>query len=372
MSVRFVHIADTHLGAGGFGNKLSENGINQREEDICAAFTSAIDQIIEIRPDFVIHAGDLFHMVRPTNRIINLAIKEILRMTTRGIPAVIISGNHDAPKQRSVGHVLSIFENLQDVYPIFRSRYETLELAGVNICCLPHCLTPEILHEQFEHIRPDPSGLNVLVAHGVAAGIERFSMAELSEEEIPSSILGAGFNYVALGHYHKYTEVQDKVYYAGSTERLTFGEIGEEKGFLEVEIPDLKATFHPVPTRDMIELTTIDSRGMDYDTLEKAINENISSRDFQDKIARLKILNLTEALYNNLPVRDIKSLTSSAFFFKLIAEREEAGKVYLEEGLKFGRLFDEFKAYLEKRPVPNLDREKLLELAEKYLQLYEE
>lgn len=372
MSIRFIHIADSHLGAGGFGNKLSENGINQREEDICRVFTSAIDQIIKLKPDFVVHAGDLFHAVRPTNRILNFAIKEILRLTNIGIPFIVISGNHDAPKQRSVGHVLSILENLQGVYPIFRSRYEIIKLKYANICCLPHCLTPEIMHEQFDFIRPDPSELNILVAHGVAAGIKQFSMAELSEEEIPSSILAGGFNYVALGHYHKYTHVQEEVFYAGSTERLSFAEIGEEKGFLEVEIPDLKIRFHPVPTREMIELKTLDTKGMDYETLEKAINENLSSRNLQDKIVRLKILNLTDALYNNLPVRNIKNLTSSAFFFKLIAEREEAAKVYLEEGLKFGRLFDEFKAYLEKRPIPNLDRGRLLKIAEKYLRQIEE
>ncbi|MBD3218633.1 MAG: exonuclease SbcCD subunit D, partial [candidate division Zixibacteria bacterium] len=128
MSVRFIHMADTHLGAGGFGNRLSPNGINQREEDICRAFTRAVDKTIELEPDFVIHAGDLFHMVRPTNRIINFAIKEIIRLTHVGIPVVIISGNHDAPKQRSVGHVLSIFENLKDVFPIFKSKYEVVKL----------------------------------------------------------------------------------------------------------------------------------------------------------------------------------------------------------------------------------------------------
>ena len=111
---------------------------------------------------------------------------------------------------------------------------------------------------------------------------------------------------------------------------------------------------------------------MDYGTLERAINESLSSADLTDKIVRLRILNLTEALYNNLPVRDIKALTSQAFFFKLIAEREEAGQIYIEEGLKFGRLFEEFKAYLENRPVPNLERERLLEIAEKYLRQADE
>jgi len=367
MSIRFAHIADTHLGAGGFGNKLSENGINRREEDICKAFTYTIDQIIELRPDFVIHAGDLFHMVRPTNRIINFAIQEVLKLTGAGIPIVIISGNHDAPKQRSVGHVLSIFENLPDVYTVFRSRFETIKLMGTAIGCLPHCITPEVLQDQFQHVRADNnSDINILVAHGVAAGIDKFSMAELSEEEIPSSIFQIGFDYVALGHYHKYTEVENRVFYAGSTERLSFGEIEEEKGFLEIELPDFKAEFHKVPARGMLQLDTVDAKGLDFDQLEETINTTLSSASLDDKIVRFKIINLPEAHYNNLPVRDIKARTSSAFFFKLIAEREGEKMVHLDEGVKFGRLLDEFSAYLENRKLEGMKREELVRLAEHY------
>jgi len=366
MSVRFIHMADTHLGAGGFGNKLSENGVNQREEDICNAFSYMIDKIIELRPDFVIHAGDLFHMVRPTNRIIDFAFKELIRLTGAGISIVVISGNHDAPRQRSVGHVLSIIENLPDVYPVFRNKYEVIDFGDVSIGCLPHCLTPEILREQMDNIRPLNSRINILVAHGVAAGIDKFSMAELSEEEIPSSIFQSGFHYTALGHYHKYTRVERNVCYSGSTERLSFGELGEEKGFLEVTLPDLKITFHPVPTRDMIQLDTIDAKNMDYDQLEQKINENLSSQDLEDKIVRMKIINLSEPLYGNLPVKDIRAKTSQAFYFKLQAEREGIKSVELGERMRFGRLLDEFKAFVEKRPIANLEREELIRLAKKY------
>jgi exonuclease SbcD len=372
MSVRFIHIADTHLGAGGFGNKLSANGINQREEDVCRAFSYAVDKIIELKPDFVIHAGDLFHMVRPTNRIINFAIVELLRLTNSGIPVVIISGNHDAPRQRSVGHVLAIFENLPGVHPVFRSRYEVLRIRDVAIGCLPHCLTPEILQEQFESIRPGQAGTNILVAHGVAAGIEKFSMAELSEEEIPSSVFKSGFDYVALGHYHKYTEVEKNVFYSGSTERLSFGELGEEKGFLEVELPDLRLNFHPIPTRGMLQLDTIDAKDMDYEQLADRIEEALTAQVLDDKIVRLKIINLSETLYANLPIKDIRAVTSQAFYFKLLAEREGLKRIDLEEGMKFGRLLDEFKAYLEKRPSPNLNRAELVRLAEEYFGRVEE
>ena len=79
--MKIIHISDTHLGAAGFSRKLSPSGLNQREEDFCNSFIAAVDKIIQLKPDIVLHSGDFFHSVRPTNRIINLALKQILRIT---------------------------------------------------------------------------------------------------------------------------------------------------------------------------------------------------------------------------------------------------------------------------------------------------
>jgi DNA repair exonuclease SbcCD nuclease subunit len=70
----------------------------------------------------------------------------------------------------------------------------------------------------------------------VVAGIPEFSMGELSEQEIPTSYFDLGFDYVALGHYHRHCQVAPVVVYAGSTERLSLSELGQEKGFVEVKI----------------------------------------------------------------------------------------------------------------------------------------
>lgn len=366
MSVRIAHIADTHLGAGGFGNKLSESGINRREEDVCNAFSYCIDRILEMKPDLVIHAGDLFHTVRPSNRIINFAIREILKLSRAEIPVVIISGNHDAPRQRSVGHVLSIFENLPGVYPVFRSKFESLRFGPVALGCLPHCLTTDILHQEIEKAHPGDAEVNILIAHGVVSGIEQFSMAELSEEEIPSSVFERGFDYVALGHYHRYTQVDDNVYYAGSTERLSFGELGEKKGFLEVVLPEREVMFHRIPAREMIELEKIDSAGLDYDQLKQVVESRFDDVDLKDKIVRLKIYNLPEVLYRNLPVKDIRQKSSEAFYFKLVTEREEVEQYELAKDVKFSHVLDEFRSYLSSRPVEKLDKDRLLEMAQKY------
>ena len=94
-----------------------------------------MDQIIDLKPDFVLHCGDLFHTVRPTNRIINFAIRQILRVVGAQIPMVIISGNHDTPKQRTVGSVFSFFEVLSSLLQIVSRHWPPCEPSSL----LPTC-----------------------------------------------------------------------------------------------------------------------------------------------------------------------------------------------------------------------------------------
>ena len=400
--MRFVHISDTHLGASGFSRKLSPSGYNQREEDICNSFQAAIDQIISLKPDFVLHSGDLFHTVRPTNRIINFAIRQILRIVNLQIPMVIISGNHDTPKQRAVGSVFSFFEVLSPyLHLIYRNQYEPIKLNQATIHAIPHCLNQEDFGREMARIKIDrrPStslrtspqsavrsqnkNLNILMLHGVVAGIPEFSMGELAEQEIPSSYLEMPFDYVALGHYHRFCEINPRAYYAGSTERLSMAELGQEKGFVEIQLnpdseerppsavrrpPQIKITFHKVPEREMIELSSIDAKNMDQEQVLRQIEDRIGTIDISEKIVRLKVNEIPEHIYNSLDFRKIAEIKSKAFYFDLRLERpKDKGEKGQPSTTSIGKLNIEFQQYLNQVPIENLNKDKLMELGLKYL-----
>ena len=72
--MRIIHFSDTHLGHGDYSAIDQETGLNQREVDIYNVFREIIDYILESKPDLVIHAGDLFDMVRPSNKAISEAL----------------------------------------------------------------------------------------------------------------------------------------------------------------------------------------------------------------------------------------------------------------------------------------------------------
>ena len=73
--MKIVHFSDTHLGFNDL-DVINEDNINQREADFYKAFSQVVEQIKEIKPDYIIHTGDLFHRTSPSNRAITFALEQ--------------------------------------------------------------------------------------------------------------------------------------------------------------------------------------------------------------------------------------------------------------------------------------------------------
>jgi len=144
--MKILHMADTHLGYSAY-RKLTNDGTNQREIDIYDSFTQCIDYAIKSNPDLIIHAGDLFDSVRPTNRAITAALHQIIRLSKENIPFVVISGNHETPRLKETGSIFRIFEHLDNVFPIYNTTDITIpfNIKGKKLIihAVPHCQTKE-------------------------------------------------------------------------------------------------------------------------------------------------------------------------------------------------------------------------------------
>src|ERR1044072_8074904 len=97
--MKLAHISDTHLGYFAYG-KTSQGKLNQREVDVVGTFKKCLDSILERDPDIVVHSGDFFHVVRPSNYSLIAAYKLLSAFQAKrmGRPFVIIGGNHDTPQ----------------------------------------------------------------------------------------------------------------------------------------------------------------------------------------------------------------------------------------------------------------------------------
>lgn len=360
--MKLLHVSDTHVGFANY-SRMTPEGLNQREQDFFDAFRRAVDLAIARRVDVVLHSGDLFDSVRPTNRAIGHVLAECVRLREARIPFVVISGNHEAPRLRETGAVLRLLDFIPGVHAIYRGQYEKVRIGELAIHAVPHCADNEILAAQLGLIHQDESAkYNVATLHAGVVGVADFRTGEFHEQVIDQSQIPRGMDYVAMGHYHRAVEVAPKAWYAGSTERCTFRECGEVKSVNVVDLETGRVEVVPLVTRDMVDLPSLRCEGMEDGDIAPALYARLADRPLVDSIARLRIFGLPAHVYSALDHKRIKEATAGAMHFELqpdIVRQQQVGLA--SESL--GELGSEFEAFLSERTLTGDNRSELLAAA---------
>jgi DNA repair protein SbcD/Mre11 len=346
--MRFVHIGDSHLGLAQF-SRLDEDGGNLRERLVYRNFLDGIDAITRLRPDALVHAGDLFQTVRPRTRAYTTALEAISRLGEAGIPLVLIAGNHDMRKSR---YTTSPFEVLEyhraPVHAAYGSGYEPVDVGDTRFHLIPNLLQPDQYREEFDRIEHAPGMRNVLVTHGLASSLHDRRLATVMEHEIDTTMLSPAFDYIALGHFHGQVQVADNAWYCGSQEYITFAETMDTKGGLLVDLDRGTVSHLDLPCTPMINLGELDC-------------STLSSREIGDEIAArtrraagtgepaLAIITLTgiEKRVRQALDPDTIQEARDRFLYLNIAERSEPQGTPLSgrrdlKGIDYRELFSEY------------------------------
>jgi len=364
--MKILHVSDTHLGFSAY-RKATPDGINQREMDIYKAFKEFIDYAIKEKPDLILHAGDLFDSVRPNNRAITYAVNQLFRLTKEKIPVVIISGNHEHPKLKETGHIFSIFDNIEHVYPVYDGKYEIIPFEiddkKITIHAIPQCNTKKEYDEELKKLKPDKKAdYNIFLSHGSVTGVQDFTMNEFNELIIPAKILSRNFDYIALGHFHRYTQLTNNAFYAGSTESLTFTDANDKKGFIELIILDkIKTNFIQINTRPMVDVKPIKCSNLKLEEVMKKIKEKVAEAKPKEKTIRITLDDIPSTVYRSLDFSEIRKLTHDAVHYEIKANitKKEAGEKQTTSS-KIDALLNEFVKFLDAQKIEDADTVKEL------------
>jgi len=373
--MKILHVADTHLGYSAY-RKVTEDGINQREMDVYDAFKQFVDYAIKSKPDLIIHAGDLFDSVRPNNRAITFAVKQIIRLSKKGIPFVVIAGNHEHPKLKETGRIFSIFDHIGHVYPIYNAKYKTLSFEinkeKIMVHAIPQCELKTQFNEELKKLKPDSTkDYNIFISHGAVTGIKIFSMNEFNELIIPTKVLSKNFDYIALGHYHRFTKLANNAFYSGSTERFTFTDAPDKKGFLELELSNgkLKHNFIELENRPMMDPKSIKCSNLKLDEVMKKIKETVLEIKPKEKTFRITLDDIPAPIYRGLDFDEIRKMSSEAIHYEIKPNVVKEGESKPSTTSKIDALANEFEQFLESQDLK--EKETLLELGIGYIEKIE-
>ncbi|HJU73289.1 MAG TPA: DNA repair exonuclease [Gemmatimonadaceae bacterium] len=376
--MRLIHFADLHLGFRQY-QRLTPEGINQREADVARAFERAIERTIELEPDLIVLGGDVFHSVRPSNPAIIRAFENFSRLA-REVPhaiVVMVAGNHDTPRATETGCILRLFEKLGIHVVESQPRRLTFEDRGLSILAVPDTLSGKVTLE------PDPAfRYNVLVLHGEIAGVlpPHNDGDRVAIEYTPEEIGATRWNYVALGHYHVYHEIAPNACYSGSIEYTSpniWAERREEKrlkipgkGIVEFNLANGKRVFHPLRgLRTFIDLPPIVARGLSAADVDVQIRANVEQcpGGIEDAVVRQVVRDVPRHIAREFDHKAIREYKRRALHFHVDARRPDSpGPRSL--GGRRRSLSDIVRDKLHSRPLASdVDRNSLVELGLAYL-----
>lgn len=232
----FSHISDTHLG-------LIQYGSEERENDVYDAFHQAIEISIKDHVDFVIFAGDIFHVPTPSGTALMHMANALKHLKQNNIDSFFILGEHDISRIRATP-VPYIYHNLEFSKYIGQGKptyYKDVLIVGFDKIRKNEMSDYEKKFEEIDSIAKKHNGHKILVIHQGITEINKFA-GELNSTDLPKN-----FTYYALGHLHdnflkKFSHLGGPLAYPGSIELTTSEGIKEtKKGFYEVDISTKEA-----------------------------------------------------------------------------------------------------------------------------------
>jgi len=312
--LKIIHFSDTHLGFSDL-DVVKGDGINLREADFYKAFSDIIDDILKIKPDFVIHTGDLFHRASPTNRAITFALSQIARLNSAKIPLILIAGNHEAPKTKALAPILKIFDNFKNVYVAYKQECEIFEFKDINFYALPHIHSQDKILQELEKIEKslDLDKKRILLMHASVGA--HYLMSEFGEWVYPKAkeYLFGMFDYVALGHWHGFSGLKrfNNVYYSGSSERTSSSDLRSNKGYVLINLNSkLEVKHHSIKVREFKSFK-IDAKNLECELKE------LKEQNLKDAIVEIVLTNLDKSKSIEIDNSYIKSFVEGACYVKI-------------------------------------------------------
>ena len=365
--MRIIHFSDTHLGYRAYNR--THHGVNQRERDMLESFRRALSSMLEYDAEVIVHAGDFFDRVRPSNYTLRetLDIMNSFQKLRSNRPFLITAGNHECPRTADTISPLALLRDIPGVVIAERGIVQ-YDHSGYHFTLVPD--NPFLPDTMRSAVEPNPHARgNILVVHGALQAYLPNAVRKLPERMLDTD----RWNYIALGDYHIATEVKPRCWYSGALDYCS-SDIWTEsrsaaKRFLVIDTDDGYAVqSHLVQPSRIVHDLVIDAGAYScLDCLHGAIERGLT-RVEHGWIVRIVIENVPDEWYKSVLSPAVQALRNELFHCQVVVKRRGTPTVSLNAGQidlpDLMEAWDQFAdAYFQDSP----DREALKQLGREYL-----
>lgn len=289
-TLKFIHFGDLHLDSGFVLSGFSELEAKVRRQELKDVFVRIIDKVIELGVELLLISGDFFEHEYVSKSTIDLIVRHLNRIPD--VKVFISPGNHDPFAGNSYYSLAEWPDNVH----IFGKDFNCVNVESLNTIIYGAGFTAKTQYETMLDVErfnkamcnfgtslngsifSQENPVKILLMHGTIDG----DSSQCPYNPISSKDINElGFNYTALGHYHKNKGYLNKrIIYCGSPEPLGFDEPGEH-GIIFGTIDDdgkMKTEFIKMNTREYvaieIDISDISSQDMIEECVADALKGN--------------------------------------------------------------------------------------------------
>ncbi|MBP6085521.1 exonuclease SbcCD subunit D [Candidatus Gracilibacteria bacterium] len=391
--MKFLHFSDLHLGMENYSHIDPDTGLSTRFQDWQNSLDAMIELANEHDVDVVLFTGDAFKNRDPSPTYQNAFARAIQRFSDKDRQVVLLVGNHDLPNIEHKAHTLEIYRSLDLPRVTVSKKIEKLQIdtksGPVEIVTWPWLTRNFLLKneqykgktiEEIDQVLMDKaSQLFLSLLDQLTPGIPHLGMVHAtimgatfgSERNvmigkdlvIPLSLIAdTRLDYVACGHLHRHQVLSTAPYvvYAGSPQRIDFGEEKEEKGCLTVSIANssTEIAFHDLKVRRFITWR---------------IEDQITppTEDLHDSIVRIVISGDADFV-QKITLQDLKEYLVDIYYFAGIERnitKENEGGINSKKASnrieQSASIEDQLKKYLTIKEIPEPDQQSVIAEAKK-------
>ncbi len=327
--IKILFLADTHLGFDlPFKPRIQRR---RRGPDFFKMFELALEPVYRGEVDVVVHGGDILYRSKVPPQLVQMAFEPLQKVAAKGIPVVVVPGNHE----RSA-IPFRLWASHPNIHIFVRPKTFYLEVNGSTLALAGFPYVRDNIRQNFRQVleqtgwNKTPANAVVLCLHHIVEGASlqmgpRMYVFRNNPDVIRTRDLPTGFAAILSGHIHRFqvltkdlqgNPIPTPVFYPGSTERTSFVEKDEPKGYLTLEIePSTEAAggilrhwqFHELPARPMCQLE-VQAAGLTAVQLESRIRRNLECLP-RDSVVKIKIHgHLSSDLLKLVSAKSLRSL----------------------------------------------------------------
>lgn len=356
--IKILHTADIHFDTPFSGMAPSE--ALKSKEELKQVFEKIIQIVLEKNVDIFLIAGDVFDNLS-VNKSTLYFIKRCLEKI-KNVKVFISPGNHDPFNEKSFYNIVEWPDNVH----VFKGEMESVILEDLDTVVFGTAFNTRHVNESLLKGMNRVNGYNnIMVIHGeISSSKDGNEYNPITEEDISESQM----DYIALGHRHKYSEVNkiNNTYYSycGCPQGRGFDELND-KGVIYIELMDgfLEEEFVRTSIRNYYE-TNIDITGcFGY---QEVVNKILSEISEENRINNFYKIILKGEISDEFALNEevLRDLLKDSFYYIKIIDKSEI-KLNMDElinGYSIKSIFAK-KLYEKLKEAENEEDEETIKLA---------